>query len=234
MSHRPVVKLSSSSIKMRPVFDAFVSCYNGVSLNDCLSSGLSLNPNLVEVLIRFRRWPIAITADIRKAFLQISIQKEDRDVHGFLWSRGNGTVRHMKFRRIPFGNVASLLMLNATIKYHLDKYPQTNVVKELKADMYTDNWRSGADTAIEARGIFADARMNLTTLVSNSLLISSKSHDKMAFISSDEPNTANVRVMCWTNFAIVLSWVQGDASKKEVFVANRVKEIRELMPSSCW
>ncbi|XP_068240255.1 uncharacterized protein [Palaemon carinicauda] len=69
MPHRPVVKLSSSITKIRPVFDDSASCYNGVSLNDCLSSGPSLNPDLVEVLICFRRWPNAVTAEIRKAFL---------------------------------------------------------------------------------------------------------------------------------------------------------------------
>ena len=40
--------------------------------------------------------------------------------------------------------------------------------------------------------------------------------------------------MCWTDSTIALSWIQGGATKKEVFVANRVKEIRELTPPSCW
>ncbi|XP_068229312.1 LOW QUALITY PROTEIN: uncharacterized protein [Palaemon carinicauda] len=204
MPHRPVVKLSSSSTKIRPVFDASASCYNGVSLNDCLSSGPSLNPDLVEVLIRFRRWPIAVTADIRKAFLQISVQEKDRDVHRFLWPRDDGTIRHMRFTRVPFGNTASPFLLNATIKHHLDKYPPTSVVQDLKANMYTDNWLSGADSAVEAadkfceaRSILADASMDLTKLVSNSLLITSQLCDKVPFINSDEPNT--VLGLKWCN-----------------------------------
>ncbi|XP_068202803.1 uncharacterized protein [Palaemon carinicauda] len=62
-------------------------------------------PDLVEVLIRFCHWPIAVTADIRKAFLQISVQEKDRDVHRFLWPRGDGTLRHMRFTHVPFGQV---------------------------------------------------------------------------------------------------------------------------------
>ncbi|XP_068247720.1 uncharacterized protein [Palaemon carinicauda] len=204
MPHRPVVKLSSSSTKIRPVFDASASCYNGVSLNDCLSSGPSLNPDLVEVLIRFRRWPIAVTADIRKAFLQINVQEKDRDVHRFLWPRDDGTIRHMRFTRVPFGNTASQFLLNATIKHHLDKYPPTSVVQDLKANMYTDNWLSGADSAVEAadkfceaRSILADASMDLTKLVSNSLLITSQLCDKVPFLNSDEPNT--VLGLKWCN-----------------------------------
>ena len=102
----------------------------------------------------------------------------------------------MRFTRVSFGNTASPFLLNATIKHHLDKYSQTSVVQDLKADMYTDNWLIGADSAIEASGkfcqarsIFSDASMDLTKLVSNSLLITSRSPDKVSFISSDEPNT---------------------------------------------
>ena len=105
---------------------------------------------------------------------------------------------------VPFGNTSSPFLLNATIKHHLDKYPQTNVVQDLKADMYTDNWLSGADSDIEAsekfcqaRSIFANASMDLTKLVSNSFLITSKLHDKVLFINSDEPNS--VLGLKWCN-----------------------------------
>ncbi|XP_068200652.1 uncharacterized protein [Palaemon carinicauda] len=204
MDHHPVVKLSSSSTKIRPVFDASASCYNGESLNDCLSSGPSLNHDLVEVLIRFRRWPIAVTTDLIKAFLQINVQEKDRDVHRILWPRDDGTIRHIRFTRVPSGNTSSPFLLNATIKHHLDKYPSTSVVQDLKANIYTDNWMSGADFAVEAadkfceaHSIFADASMDLTKLVSNSLLINSQLYDKVPFINFDEPNT--VLGLKWCN-----------------------------------
>ena len=77
--------------------------YNGISLNHCLESGPPLNPLLVEVLVRFRRWKVALTGDISKAFLQINVRKEDRDVHRFLWNI-NGNIRTMRFVRVPFGH----------------------------------------------------------------------------------------------------------------------------------
>ena len=54
MPHRPVIKDNVSS-KIRPVFDASAAGPNGISLNDCLESGPSLIPDLVEILLRFRR-----------------------------------------------------------------------------------------------------------------------------------------------------------------------------------
>ncbi|XP_066973185.1 uncharacterized protein [Macrobrachium rosenbergii] len=76
LPYRPVVREASISTKIRPVFDGSSRGSNGVSLNDCLESGPSLNPDLVEVLLRFRRWKVALTADITKAFLQIKVVSE--------------------------------------------------------------------------------------------------------------------------------------------------------------
>nr|XP_027222490.1 uncharacterized protein LOC113814643 [Penaeus vannamei] len=101
-----LVKESSSSTKVRPVFDASATSYNGTSLNDCLESGPSLNADLVKVLVRFRKWKVALTADITKAFLQICVRPEDRDVHRFLW-KCKDSIRMMRFVRVPFGNTSS-------------------------------------------------------------------------------------------------------------------------------
>lgn len=48
MPHRPVIRDSISS-KVRLVFDASAAGPNGVSLNNCLDSGPSLIPDLVEI-----------------------------------------------------------------------------------------------------------------------------------------------------------------------------------------
>ena len=53
MPHRPVIREGSSSSKIRPVFDCSAKGYNGKSLNDLLSTGPSLNPDLVAVMLRF-------------------------------------------------------------------------------------------------------------------------------------------------------------------------------------
>ena len=114
LPHRPVVRLNSSSTKIRPVFDASAKGPNGLSLNDCMVTGPSLNPDLVEILIRFRHFPFVVTADIVKAFLQINVSDHDKNVHRFLLPGKNG-VKHMRFNRVIFGNTSSPFILNATI-----------------------------------------------------------------------------------------------------------------------
>lgn len=55
LPHHPVVKETSLTTKIRPVFDASCPGVNGMSLTDCLCSGPCLLSDLNAVLLRFRR-----------------------------------------------------------------------------------------------------------------------------------------------------------------------------------
>ena len=174
LPHRPVVREDSITTKVRPVFDASAKGYNGVSLNDCLETGPNRLPNLLGLLMRFRRWKVAVTADVAKAFLQIRVHEADQNVLRFLWELG-GQVREMVFDRVPFGTTASPFLLNATIKHHLGKYPNSKTIEELETNLYVDDFLSGADTeeealdlVVEAKKTMAEAGMDLTKWSSNS------------------------------------------------------------------
>ena len=203
MPHRNVQKVESETTKNRPVFNCSSSAPNVLSLNDCLSTGPSLNPDLVEVILRFRRWPIVVSADITKAFLQICLSDKDKDLHRFFLLDEKGELQVWRFKRLPFGNTCSPFILNATIKLHLDKYEKSNTVTELSENMYVDNLLSGADTQTEAanlyceaRDILADANMPLTKLISNSTLITSQQNQVYAITKQ---GSNSVLGLTWNN-----------------------------------
>ena len=156
LPHRPVVKETSTTTKIRPVFDASANGFNGISLNDCMATGPNLIPNLLEVMLRFRRWKFGLSADITKAFLQIKVVEKDQDVHRFIWDV-NGQRRIMRFDRVVFGNASSPFLLNATIRYHLGCFENTRVVSELKENLYVDDWLSGGDTEEEIEHMITSA-----------------------------------------------------------------------------
>src|SRR5690606_34656335 len=85
MPHRHVIRDDSTTTRLRVVFDASSHAAGVGSLNDYLYSGPNLNPALTSVLINFRAKPIALTADIAKAFLQISVASEHRKFLRFYW-----------------------------------------------------------------------------------------------------------------------------------------------------
>lgn len=70
--------------KIRVVFDGSAK-YEGVSLNDNLLSGPELTNNLIGVLCRFRKGPVAVMCDIERMFHQFHVRKEDQDYLRFLW-----------------------------------------------------------------------------------------------------------------------------------------------------
>lgn len=44
----------------------------------------------------------------------------------------------------------------------------------------------------------------------------------------------HVTVFTWTDSTAVLGWLQGDTGRWKPFVANRVNQIKEIIPSQCW
>ena len=67
------------------VYEASAKVEGKPSLNDCLFIGPNFDQNILDILLRFRSYQIALMADIDKAFMKISIEERDQDVLHFLW-----------------------------------------------------------------------------------------------------------------------------------------------------
>ena len=79
LPHKEVVKEDRSTTKLRIIFDASAKYKDTVSLN-VLYKGACLNADLYSLLLKFRVHLIVLTADIEKAYLQINIDEEHRDI----------------------------------------------------------------------------------------------------------------------------------------------------------
>ncbi|CAG2219807.1 unnamed protein product [Mytilus edulis] len=85
ISHHAVITPQKSTTKVRIVYDASAKTNNEMpSLNECLYRGPVLLNNLCGISMRFRLHKIAMVADIEKAFLQVGLQEDDRDVTRFM------------------------------------------------------------------------------------------------------------------------------------------------------
>ena len=82
--HKAVIKETAESTKMRVMYDASARASpDAPSLNECLYPGPSLPNKLWDVLVQQRAYPVLVTGDIRKAFLQIRIRESERDALQF-------------------------------------------------------------------------------------------------------------------------------------------------------
>ena len=87
LPHHPVVN-SNKPDKVSVVFDCAAQ-YNGKSLNSELLQGPDLTNNLVGVLTRFRKEPVALMADVESMFHQVQVSPKDCNAFRFLWWPGN-------------------------------------------------------------------------------------------------------------------------------------------------
>ena len=163
--HKLVIRETAESTKMRIVFDASTKPnHTSPSVNDCLETGPPLQNLLWSVLVRNRFKPIALSGDLKQAFLQVRIKEAHRNALRFHWIkvRDSSQVETLRFTRALFGLVQSPCLLGGTLKQHLeslkDKYPA--VVEEIENSLYVDDVVSGGDT-IDQVGELKDASITV-------------------------------------------------------------------------
>ncbi|XP_037521503.1 uncharacterized protein LOC119398758 [Rhipicephalus sanguineus] len=183
MPHHAVVRRDAVTTKLRVVFDASSHEAGHVCLNDVLSKGVKLGSDVIQLLLNFRCQPVVLAADIKKAYLQLLIRPQDRDLLRFLWLERLPTkeepmppITTWRMTRVPFGAASSPFLLAATLRHHLSScrqnYPTT--VSLLEQAFYADDLLVGLPTAQEAlkvyeetRQIFREASMELRKWASN-------------------------------------------------------------------
>ncbi|KFM63616.1 hypothetical protein X975_19953, partial [Stegodyphus mimosarum] len=142
LPHRLVFK-DNCTTAVRNVFDASCKQKDFLSLNDCVAKGKNLIELIPRLLLEFRQGKIGVISDIRKAFLQISVQINDCDFLRFLWWKNSEQKEIRKFRhcRLVFELKCSSFLLGAVIDSHLDECESSlkEVATKLKNSFYVDN-----------------------------------------------------------------------------------------------
>ncbi len=178
LPHHAVIKQSSSTTKVRIVYDSSARSASNPSLNDCLFKGPKFNQLVFDILVRFRAYRIAVTADLEKAFLMVSIDESDRDVLRFLWidnlSKESPEVIAYRFTRVVFGVSSSPFLLNATIRYDLESHLKTDekVILRLLRSTYVEDIvyteEEALDLCLRSKEIFQKGGFNLRKFVASS------------------------------------------------------------------
>ena len=121
----------------------------------------------MEILLRFRYHKIGLVADVEKAFHQVSIAEEDRDVLRFIWIddilNDNPKLLIYRFTRVVFGVNASPFLLNATIDHHIRSYTDDSAFVELfLSSLYVDDLNGGGDTPGEVLELYEKASQRMS------------------------------------------------------------------------
>lgn len=141
--HKPVVRVAAESTKLRIVYDASAwTNHNATNLNDCLYPGPPLQNYIWNVLVHMRFHPVALTGDLKRAFLQLRIKKEERDVLRFHWkSHQEAEAETLRFTCTLFSLTSLPFLISGVIKSHLNSWEAQNpeLITELRRSLYVDD-----------------------------------------------------------------------------------------------
>ena len=119
---------------------------------------------MFDILVRFREKKVALVGDIEKAFLNIEVDKADRDFLRFLWlenaSQPESKIAVYRFCRVVFGLNASPFRLNATLRYHISRFKDEDpeFVRKMIESFYVDNLVTGEDDTTNAFPLYVKSK----------------------------------------------------------------------------
>ncbi|XP_037816904.1 uncharacterized protein LOC119607172 [Lucilia sericata] len=153
LPHHGVWRESSSTTKLRVVFDGSAKNCTKSSLNDELAAGPALQNDLPTTVIRWRRFKVGFRSDLEKMFRQINVINDHQKYQQILWRKSaNSDINIYKLSTVTYGTTSapflSMRVLHQLAEDETENYPTAS--KVLISDTYVDDIISGADSYDEA------------------------------------------------------------------------------------
>lgn len=153
LGHHAVIKETSTSTRVRVVFDASQKTTSGYSLNDCLHIGPRLQDDLYTIALRWRKHKIAMTADVEKMYRQILVAKEDADFQRIVWRPNpEQPIKDYRLLTVTFGTSCAPYVAIKTLRQLAIHEEQRHPIatEALLNDFYVDDLLSGSDSITAA------------------------------------------------------------------------------------
>ena len=143
--------MSVTKRKLRIVYDCSATL-GGVSLNNQCFQGPDLTNKLLHVLLRFRQYCYAISADVECMYMQVKIPETDRNALRFLWYDDDENIVSYRMTSHLFGGI----WCSSSSTYALRKTCQDKHTSELVKDVilrsfYVDDLLCSMETSMQVR-----------------------------------------------------------------------------------
>ncbi|XP_049284796.1 uncharacterized protein LOC125764501 [Anopheles funestus] len=148
LPHHPVIKEASTTTKLRVVFDGSAVTTTGKSLNDALLVGPVVQDDLLNLVIRFRKFPVVLIADIEKMYRQVLVHPDDRSLQQILWRFSKDEpIQSYKLNTVTYGLAPSSYLATRTLlKLAEDEGEAFPLAAHaIKNQLYVDDLIAGAD-----------------------------------------------------------------------------------------
>ncbi|XP_071582040.1 uncharacterized protein [Temnothorax nylanderi] len=146
--HHFVLRESSTTTKLRVVFNASSASADKTSLNDFLMAGPKLQQDIAAIILRWRLLRYVYMADIAKMFRQILVHRDDADYQRILWRPPDSLlIRLYRLLTVTYGQKPSpFLAQRSLLQLARDEgkdFP--DAVTIIEESTYVDDVLFGAD-----------------------------------------------------------------------------------------
>lgn len=153
LPHHAIVKKDHLTTKIRVVFDASAKTDTGISYNDIQLVGPTIQDDIYSLLLRFRKYRIALTADIEKMYRQVKLNPNQHQLQRILWrNMDNEPLKCYELNTVTFGMAsAPFLPIRCLKQVALDNqtiYP--TACESILNDFYVDDLLTGANNITDA------------------------------------------------------------------------------------
>ncbi|XP_072944068.1 uncharacterized protein [Epargyreus clarus] len=177
LPHHGVMRESSSTTKLRTVFDASAKTTSGVSLNDIMMVGPTVQDDLLSILLRFRQHRYVVSGDIEKMYRAIAITLEQRSLQRVIFRADpSKPLKTYTLNTVTYGTASAPYLATKCLVSLADSAQSIEAKNAIRRDFYVDDFLSGSNSIAgavqmtkEVISILSSAKFNLKKFQSNNL-----------------------------------------------------------------
>ena len=159
VDHHEVFK-EGSTTPLRIVINSSFRVGNELSFNDILMKGPNVLTSLLEILIRWRLYPVAFVGDVSKMYHNVKTGDLEGNLRRMLWRNceQNRSPDVYRFNVVTFGDRPAGCIAVSALKATADMFSfvSEKASNVLKDDSYMDDVVSGANSTQEAKHLVSD------------------------------------------------------------------------------
>ena len=149
------------------LIDGSAKTSNGLSLNDILQVGTTVQPNFYCIVLRFRTHQLFFTPDITKVYRQIIVHPLDRDLQTiFWWYSTEEHIQEYQLNSLKYGTASAAYLATRCLKKLADDNTCHHPISAqvLSIEFYVDDLLIGTSTLEKAINLQQELSSLLTTV----------------------------------------------------------------------
>ena len=148
--HHGVIRESSTTTKLRVVFDASAISSSGISFNEIQMVGPKVQDELFSILLRFRQHKYVVSGDVEKMYRCIEVAKSQRPLLQIIFRKNpNDPLKTYRLNTVTYGTSCAPYLATKCLVSLADNAPVGNVRSAISRDFYVDDYLGGGSTISE-------------------------------------------------------------------------------------